>query len=97
MSVATAYEKASSQIAINGELIDFSVSAEHVGMLRSTAGNTPTILARITAHKQALGGVLHTGVARGHRGNPAVLKLSSSMPFQYSSLGLPLLCFLIRN
>ena len=71
MSVATAYEKASSQIAINGELIDFYVSAEHVGMLRSTAGNTPTILARITAHKQALGGVLHTGMARGHRGNPA--------------------------
>ena len=71
MSFTTSYEMASNQIEINGDKIDFSVSAEHVGMLRSTAGNTPTILARITAHKKALGAVLHTGMARGHRGNPA--------------------------
>ena len=71
MSFTTSYEMASNQIEINGDKIDFSVSAEHFGMLRSTAGNTPTILARITAHKKALGAVLHTGMARGHRGNPA--------------------------
>ena len=40
-------------------------------MLRATSGNHLTILARFTAHNRALGGVLHTGIARGHRGNPA--------------------------
>ena len=40
-------------------------------MIRSTTGNLPTILARITAHRKALGAVLRTGMARGHRGNPA--------------------------
>ena len=34
-------------------------------------GNLPTILARFTAHKNALGAILHTGMARSHRGNPA--------------------------
>ena len=40
-------------------------------MLRSVYGNLPTILERITAYRKALAGVLHTGVARSHRGNPA--------------------------
>ena len=40
-------------------------------MLRSSSGNLPTILARFIAHNNALGGVLHAGIARGHRGNPA--------------------------
>ena len=56
---------------INGEKIGVTDLAEHVGMLRSSSGNGPTILACITAHKKALNGVLHTGMARGHRGNPA--------------------------
>jgi hypothetical protein len=33
--------------------------------------NTVTIIARFTGHKNALRAVLHAGVARGHRGNPA--------------------------
>jgi hypothetical protein len=49
----------------------FTDSAEHVGLVRSTSGNLPTLLARITAHKNALGAVLHTGMARAHSGNPA--------------------------
>ena len=51
--------------------VDFVDSAEHVGMIRSSSGNSPTILARFTAHRKALNAVLHTGMARGHRGNPA--------------------------
>jgi hypothetical protein len=34
-------------------------------------GNNPAILARLTAHTRAVQGVLHTGAARGHCGNPA--------------------------
>ena len=55
---------------INGKPIEFSSSAEHVGVVRSTEGNLPSIFARITAHKKALGAVIHTGMARNHRENP---------------------------
>ena len=57
-------------IEIDGEKINFAKTAEHVGIMRATSGNLPAILDRFTAHKKALGAVLHAGVARGHRGNP---------------------------
>ena len=56
---------------LNGEKINFVESAENVGMPRSSLGISPTILARLPAHRNALNAVLHTGMARGHRGNPA--------------------------
>jgi hypothetical protein len=65
------YAKATNPIQIDDYKIDFVESAEHVGMVRNTSGNLPAILTRIIAHKKALGAVLHAGVARGHRGNPA--------------------------
>ena len=65
------YLKHVNPIKINGEQIEFTDSAEHVGMIRSVSGNLPSILVRITSHKKALGAVLHTGMARSHRGNPA--------------------------
>ena len=65
------YARATHCIKIDGEKIPFSDSAEHVGIQRSTAGNGPTILARFAAHRKALQGVLHTGMAKGHRGNPS--------------------------
>ena len=65
------YIKGTNPITINSEHIEFTDSAEHVGLVRSSAGNLPTLLARIIAHKNALGAVLHTGMARAHRGNPA--------------------------
>ena len=58
-----------SPISIDGEKVEFSDSAEHVGIVRSTAGNLPAILARIIAHKKTLGAVLHAGLPRGYRGN----------------------------
>ena len=71
MKFPVEYAKQTHSININNEYIDFSDTAEHVGMVRSVTGNLPTILARISAHKKALGAILHTGIARGHRGNPA--------------------------
>jgi hypothetical protein len=71
MNLQVDYAKNTVPIKINDESIDFSDAAEHVGMVRSVSGNLPTILARFTAHKKALGAVLHTGMARSHRGNPA--------------------------
>ena len=65
------YAKVINPLEINGDRIDFVDSAEHVGMLRSTAGNHVTILDRINTHKKAIGAVLHVGMAKGHRGNPS--------------------------
>ena len=59
------------QISINNIPVEFTHEAEHVGVLRSTSGNMPNILLRITKHKKALGAVLSAGLAHGHRGNPA--------------------------
>ena len=71
MSQQVDYTRNINPIKINDEKIEFTDSAEHVGMVRSVSGNLPTILTRITSHRKALGGVLHTGIARSHRGNPA--------------------------
>ena len=47
-------------------------------MLRSPKGNIPSLLARFTAHRKALAGVLPEGMARGHSGNPCFsLKLAT--------------------
>ena len=71
MAHSVALSVATNAIEINGDKISFSPSAEHVGMLRCVSGNEPAILERFKAHRKALSGVLHTGMAKGHRGNPA--------------------------
>ena len=64
------YAVKTNPICVDSKPIKFSTMAEHVGILRSTLGNLPTIMARITAHSRAIGSVVHTGMASGHRGNP---------------------------
>ena len=71
MNFFVEYAKYMNPIKINNEKIEFVDSAEHVGMLRSTAGNHLTILARFKAHRQATASVHHVGLAKGHRGIPA--------------------------
>ena len=65
------YQVDISPVNIGGEKISFADNIEHVGILRSSTGNLPNIFARVVAHKKALGAVLHTGMGRGHHGNPA--------------------------
>ena len=67
----TDYSKGINPIQIDGVPIKFTSSAEHVGVIRSTSGNLPNILNRISSHKNALGATLSAGLARAHRGNPA--------------------------
>ena len=65
------YARMTNPINIIGNKVEFVERAEHVGIVRSTSsGNDIPIFSRITAHKNALAAVLHTGIARGHRGNP---------------------------
>ena len=45
--------------------------AEHVGIIHSSSGNLPHILSRFSAHQKSMAAVLHTGLGRHHRGNPA--------------------------
>ena len=65
------YAKLTNPVTINGTTVKFVQEAEHVGVLRSTAGNMPHILQRIASHKKDLGAICSSGMARGHRGNPA--------------------------
>ena len=65
------YWEHANPIKVNGKQIGYSDVAEHVGVVRSVEGNLPSLLSRISSHKKALGAVLHTGLARSHRANPA--------------------------
>ena len=65
------YAKLINPVRIHDVTVKFVTEAEHVGVLRSTAGNMPNIVKRIAAHKKALASVCCAGLARGHRGNPA--------------------------
>ena len=68
--------KAINPIKINEHTIDFVQTAEHVGVVRSTDGNLPHILNRISGHKKSLGATMSTGLALNHRANPtAALKI----------------------
>ena len=58
-------------ITINGQPVQFTTEAEHVGVLRNTAGNMHNIMNRIAEHKSGMSYVLSAGLARGHNGNPA--------------------------
>ena len=66
------YAALTNPIKINNFDIPFSSTADHVGVLRSITGNGPTILARFSAHRRALSGIMHVGLGKGHRGNPAL-------------------------
>ena len=68
----------------------FVDSVDHVGILRSSSGNLPSVLRQITAHKRQLGSILHTGIARGHHGNPAAslrVQRIYGLPVLMSGLG----------
>ena len=77
-------------IVINGNQVHFSEEAEHVGIVRSTQGNLPNLLNRIQCSKTATNATLASGLARGHRSNPAaclaVLKIYGT-PVLMSGLG----------
>ena len=90
MALTVNIMKTTSPLRINGTRIPFVDTAEHLGILRNKSSNLPNILKRISAHKNALGAVLHAGLARGHRGNPAAsLKVESlhGIPVLLSGLG----------
>ena len=65
------YAKIVNNVAVDNTKVEFVPEAEHVGVLRNTAGNMSNILQRIACHKAALHGVSSAGMARSHRGNPA--------------------------
>ena len=65
------YAKLANPVTIDGTTVKFVHEAEHVGVIRSTAGNMPHILQRIASHKNDLAAICSAGMARGHRGNPA--------------------------
>ena len=71
MAESMRYMKMTSHVNIKGTKLDFADEVEHVGIIRSVHGNNANLLSRISSHKKAIGAVLHNGMARNHRGNPA--------------------------
>ena len=60
-------------IKISDKKITFTEIAEHVGIIRSSAGhNLPHILKRISCHKRAMGATLSAGTAQKSRANPLI-------------------------
>ena len=81
----------SKPVLLNEHPIFPSVSAEHLGLLRSSSlSNVETLQDRIMKHKKSLFSVLNFGAAKGHQGNPAaslkVMELYSS-PVLYNGVG----------
>merc|ERR1719318_576744 len=64
-------ELAVTTIDIDGHTIAPSQQAPHVGVIRCPDGNSPNIATRLAAHRGAVYSVLHAGLARSHRANPA--------------------------
>ena len=58
-------------IEIDGLEIKFVEQAEHVGVLRSTNGNMPNILQRISDFKNALGSIVSCGLAKRSSSDPS--------------------------
>ena len=58
-------------IKIEGNEIECTNTAEHVGIVRSSSRNLPHILDRVSSHRKALFTILPSGLARHHNGNPA--------------------------
>ena len=71
MSHEVQWMKITSPVNIDGKLLPFSETVEHVGILRNSFSNLPNIMNRVKVHDRAMGSVLHAGLARNHSGNPA--------------------------
>ena len=67
----TTLELAATTISVDEEDVLPTAQATHVGVVRSVDGNTAHIMDRMSAHRGAVYAVLHGGLARGHRANPA--------------------------
>ena len=65
------YAKLTNRIKIDGVKVEFVDEAEHVGVLRSSYGNMPNILNRISCHKKALASIGCAGLSFSQRVNPA--------------------------
>ena len=46
------------------------ISSPHTFLIRSDSGNLPHILNMLTSHQNRMAAVMHTGIGKGHRGNP---------------------------
>ena len=65
------YAKLTNPVTISGAPVECVEEAEHVGVLRSTDGNMPHILQRVSSHKKVLATICSAGMGKGHRGNAA--------------------------
>ena len=83
------FAKLTSNMKIGDTEIKFSETAEHVGIVRSSSGNLPHILDRVSAHRKSLFAVLPSGLAKRHNANQAAslsVQNTFSLPVLLSGL-----------
>ena len=68
-AVRAKVEIAVTRITVDDQIISPSIQATYV--VRSVTGNSANIMERLSAHRGAVFSVLHGGLARAHRANPA--------------------------
>ena len=84
------YARLVNTVAVANTVVEFVSEAEHVGVIRSSTGNMPNILHRVSCYKKALLSVSSSGISRTHRGNPAAsLRVHQlyAVPVLFSGLG----------
>ena len=84
------YAKLVSTVTVDDTVVKFVSEAEHVGVIRSSTGNMPNILHRVSCYKKALLSVSSCGISKTQRGNPAAsLKVHQlyAVPVLLSGLG----------
>ena len=92
------FSKSTSKLVIKNREIKFSDTAEHVGIIRSSSGNLPHILDRVSAHRKALFAVLPAGLARGTMPTKLLhLKCRAFLLFLSYSLASPLSTSILQN
>ena len=64
-------ELATTTIEVDGCTVSPCAQATHVGVVRCPEGNGPNIAARLSAHRKAVCALMHSGLAKSHRANPA--------------------------
>ena len=89
------YARLVNTVEVDNTVVEFVSEAEHVGVIRSSTGNMPNILHRVSCYKKALLSVSSSGISRIHRGNPAAsLRVHQlyAVPVLLSGLGSLVLC-----
>ena len=71
MTSEVVYATTTTPLVMDGATILPTTESDHLGILRSSAGNMPSLVACLSAYDRAIFSVLPAGLARQYASNPA--------------------------